>query len=399
MNLSKQQKSIQGKWLNELFTHINVHHINEYLQNGSVRIRTDVITWHDFWSGIISTPPFVLYDTQLDSYVREFYTAWTEIVEFGSKYYSLDEQDCRYYKFFGYKSDEFDTLQDEQAFDEIVDKICGLRPKFDKMIDYVKRNYLLDLDALSSIAMNTVSNKSSIKMFSTEIRTSPGDPYLKVFLRRQDDVETCKSLIEQMEVVRKVNITHSNSKDHPGDTLTVYKKSVVDIDELEKAVNDTLQQHFDGVKVIPKKIVADAIFDKIESEIIANLKKAKAMVDLCVAWFTNEKLLDGLRDCKARGCKVRIIVYKDGVNKKHGVDLSEFDWCEARGKRGGIMHKKYCVIDNNIVIEGSYNWTNNAEQRNDESINTTEGNTELASKYTVDFNSIWDANINLSIKP
>ena len=32
------------------------------------------------------------------------------------------------------------------------------------------------------------------------------------------------------------------------------------------------------------------------------------------------------------------------------------------------MHEKFCVIDNQIVISGSYNWTDNAELRNAEHI-------------------------------
>ncbi|TAE00475.1 MAG: hypothetical protein EAZ97_05805 [Bacteroidetes bacterium] len=31
------------------------------------------------------------------------------------------------------------------------------------------------------------------------------------------------------------------------------------------------------------------------------------------------------------------------------------------------MHNKFCVIDSDIVLTGSYNWTNQA-QRNDENI-------------------------------
>ena len=32
------------------------------------------------------------------------------------------------------------------------------------------------------------------------------------------------------------------------------------------------------------------------------------------------------------------------------------------------MHNKYCIIDNDTVITGSYNWTTAAETKNDENI-------------------------------
>ena len=54
------------------------------------------------------------------------------------------------------------------------------------------------------------------------------------------------------------------------------------------------------------------------------------------------------------------------TNTKHGVDLSPFEHKAIKAERYGIMHRKFCVIDNNVLIHGSYNWTTNAETRNDE---------------------------------
>lgn len=57
-----------------------------------------------------------------------------------------------------------------------------------------------------------------------------------------------------------------------------------------------------------------------------------------------------------------------GVNKKHGVDFQDIPHIERRSDKGGIMHRKYCVIDNHVTISGSFNWTDNATNRNDENI-------------------------------
>jgi len=37
-------------------------------------------------------------------------------------------------------------------------------------------------------------------------------------------------------------------------------------------------------------------------------------------------------------------------------------------KHAGFMHNKFAVIDRNIVITGSYNWSNNATNINDENM-------------------------------
>lgn len=71
---------------------------------------------------------------------------------------------------------------------------------------------------------------------------------------------------------------------------------------------------------------------------------------------------------KKEGCKVRVIIYANHTNQKHGVDLSPFEHKAIRADRKGIMHHKFCVIDNNITIHGSYNWTTAAETKNNEEI-------------------------------
>ena len=48
------------------------------------------------------------------------------------------------------------------------------------------------------------------------------------------------------------------------------------------------------------------------------------------------------------------------------------------------MHDKFCVIDNQVVITGSYNWTTNAEFKNDENI-TVQKDPEQATIYTLEY--------------
>lgn len=79
------------------------------------------------------------------------------------------------------------------------------------------------------------------------------------------------------------------------------------------------------------------------------------------------------------------------TNKKHGVDLKPFDFKEIKASRCGIMHNKFCVIDNNIVIHGSYNWTTNAETKNNEEVSVTKNDVNMVSKYTKEFNNMWEA--------
>lgn len=108
-----------------------------------------------------------------------------------------------------------------------------------------------------------------------------------------------------------------------------------------------------------------------------------------MAWFTNERIKNALSERKENGIEVRILVFDDGVNRRKGVDLSNLDHKLIKAERGGVMHRKYCVIDNHVVITGSYNWSGNAEFRNDENVLIVQ-DWKSANESTKNFNEQWN---------
>lgn len=229
--------------------------------------------------------------------------------------------------------------------------------------------------------------------YSTEIRKAPNNKeYVKVFFLDNNDLIEYKTLLEGCKEVKNVNITKSESKVHGGDTLTVYPKPMVNGKVLENIIDITLDKYLSGIHEEVVSTASEVHFNAIESKILSVLDSAKVSVDLCMAWFTNERLRDKLLEKKAEGCEVRVIRYKDGINQSSGVDLSNINHMEIRGERHGIMHRKYCVIDNQTVLDGTYNWTNNAETKNDEDVLVHKNALELASSYTKEFNRIWKLN-------
>lgn len=132
-------------------------------------------------------------------------------------------------------------------------------------------------------------------------------------------------------------------------------------------------------------IVNEAHFQDIQNRIMLELDLARVSVRLVMAWFTNETLYNKLIEKSKQGIDVQIAIYDDGINKKHGVDISRLQHVMIKkGKRGGLMHDKFCVIDNQIVITGSYNWTDNAEFKNDENV-TIEKDPEQATRYSEEY--------------
>ena len=149
-----------------------------------------------------------------------------------------------------------------------------------------------------------------------------------------------------------------------------------------------------GVIDNTKPVQNSAHFEQNEKAVLDALDNAKISIRVAMAWFTNEKIKAKLLEKQKEGVDVDIVIYDDGVNKKNGVDLSEISFTLVKGSHGGIMHHKFCVIDNQVVITGSYNWTTNAETRNDENV-TVQKDPESATKYSLEFNKLKKTNINI----
>lgn len=246
--------------------------------------------------------------------------------------------------------------------------------------------YLINLQDQKRLFENMMNMNNS---FSTEIRESPRGKYIKVFFLDDSVAAQAKIVVGALNSVMIVNITDSLSKAHPGKTLTVYLKPMVSVENSEKEIIDVLNKFFSNIKVGNMQVRNEAYFASIESRICKALDEARATICVCVAWFTNPKLRDKLLEKSRDGVDVRVIIYKDGVNASKGVDLSGIRHKEYRGERGGVMHDKFCVIDNVHTICGSYNWTQNAQNKNDEDTTFHLEDYKLASEYTRRFNQMW----------
>lgn len=135
-----------------------------------------------------------------------------------------------------------------------------------------------------------------------------------------------------------------------------------------------------------------AYFENIREVIVAELTEAQASVHLAVAWFTDAKLYNVLFQLCKRGVVVEVLIVDDEIN-----DNSEIIHTQLI-KEGGLlmkmspsshnlMHNKFCVIDKNIVINGSYNWTYKATH-NHESITLIKGNPQLALDFIEEFQNL-----------
>lgn len=136
----------------------------------------------------------------------------------------------------------------------------------------------------------------------------------------------------------------------------------------------------------------EALFEDIAERIRLELEQAEHSIYIAVAWFTNRNLFNALIDKAQKGVTVQLMLSNDHINQKSYVDYSQLDighsaaYLIGDGKQD-LMHNKFCVIDSDTVINGSYNWSYKAE-KNHENILITKGDSVLAEQFIKQFKKI-----------
>ncbi len=132
----------------------------------------------------------------------------------------------------------------------------------------------------------------------------------------------------------------------------------------------------------------------VRNQIIKAINECKKTLDIAIFDLTATDILMALEEAKKRGVNIRIIADSRQAKGVHSAVKQLFeDGLKLKitnGKKGGIMHNKFAIFDDKLLITGSYNWTDNAEFRNYENaIFTTDLN--LIKNFKAEFNNIWNS--------
>ena len=107
-----------------------------------------------------------------------------------------------------------------------------------------------------------------------------------------------------------------------------------------------------------------AYFNKdILKQLQNHLTYARQSVKIAVSWFTNYSLFKQLKQMRDEGVKIQLIINNDLINnggyclnfnelidKEKGLEISLVEYPH-------LLHHKFVIIDDNLLITGSYNWT------------------------------------------
>lgn len=135
----------------------------------------------------------------------------------------------------------------------------------------------------------------------------------------------------------------------------------------------------------------EAYFENIQDVIIDHISHASYSLKIAMAWFTNPLIFNALLRARKRGVDVHLLINNDSINNRtNGLPFNKLIQEEAKiyiAETPDLIHNKFCIVDNKIVIDGSYNWTVLAETNNDENIVVIE-NGNVIKSFISAFNSL-----------
>lgn len=136
-----------------------------------------------------------------------------------------------------------------------------------------------------------------------------------------------------------------------------------------------------------------AYFSGIKDLLIEKINQSTTSIMIAVAWFTQRDLFNAIINALERNVSVSLIIIDDIINRnEYGLDFSIYlkeggKLCLANSKKI-LMHNKFCLFDNKIIITGSYNWTYAAEIRNEENIIISDDQ-EVCNEFETHFHILW----------
>lgn len=145
-----------------------------------------------------------------------------------------------------------------------------------------------------------------------------------------------------------------------------------------------------SISSLAKTEVYFSLYDNPQKEIIKNINQAQASINIAMYIFTDKEIALPLVKARERGVKVRLYLDKDQVDYKY----SQSRFLVQKGIKtristnNYIMHNKFAIIDNRLLLTGSYNWTFSANNRNDENLMVLD-DPEIIEIFQNQFVNLW----------
>lgn len=132
--------------------------------------------------------------------------------------------------------------------------------------------------------------------------------------------------------------------------------------------------------------------DGVAAHVIAEVAHAQSRIRFMAFSFTSDEIADALIERARAGVIVQGVIEERNAESEYGEYTRMRDagldvWLDGNPY---IMHHKVIIIDDATVILGSYNFTSNAENANDENLLIIR-DPEVAARFLVEFGRVYEA--------
>jgi phosphatidylserine/phosphatidylglycerophosphate/cardiolipin synthase-like enzyme len=130
----------------------------------------------------------------------------------------------------------------------------------------------------------------------------------------------------------------------------------------------------------------------VRQRLVRAIEESRHSIDIAVYNFTASRLAEALVAAKARGVHIRVLVDQNKAEEEspslrrlhsHGIAVRSLGIPEQ-----SLMHHKFAIFDERLVVTGSYNWTNSAEVANYENLVVLEEPGPVT-RFQQEFRRLW----------
>ena len=120
----------------------------------------------------------------------------------------------------------------------------------------------------------------------------------------------------------------------------------------------------------------------------------KTSFDAALYRFNGRRIARALEEASQRGVQIRLVIdqgkFEESQSTQDLLEKGKFNFRLSRGRGDGDskMHHKFALLDDSLVLTGSYNWTRESEEENYDNL-VVLGEPEAAKVYRQEFELLW----------
>jgi phosphatidylserine/phosphatidylglycerophosphate/cardiolipin synthase-like enzyme len=126
------------------------------------------------------------------------------------------------------------------------------------------------------------------------------------------------------------------------------------------------------------------------------IRTNKSTFDAALYRFNNQRLARAITEARKRGIRVRIILdrsrYQESKATQELLQASGLPFRLLHGRQGpgSKMHHKFALLDDEVALTGSYNWTLASEEQNFENLLILREPDQIK-VFRTEFEALWAA--------